>query len=830
LKEKYIKMAKITGFRNILINLGIILFFIVLSYAYLSPLLEGKTIEMDDIRHFKGMSKELTDYREATGEEAIWTNSMFSGMPGYLISVIYPGNITRYFHTSVRNIFTVAGFLILYMIGFYILMISLKINRWLSVAGAVAFAFSSYFIIIIGAGHTSKAAAIAYLAPVIGGVLLAFRGKPLAGTLLFTVAFSLELVANHLQITYYGFIMIALFGIIQLIYAIREKTLPSFFKAFGLLVAGAVLALGMNFSRLYTTWEYSKSSIRGPSELSSNSENRTSGLDKDYVVQWSYGIDETFTLLIPNFKGGGSTTSPGVDSESFKALEANKLPNARQVVNQISMYHGDQPGTAGPVYIGAIIVFLFFLGLFIVKGVYKWWLLAATIVSIILSWGGNIMWLTSFLLDYLPLYNKFRAPSMTLVIAQFAMPLLGFIALNDIITGKADKKLWLNGLKWALIITGGLSLLFALLPGLAGSFTNAMDTRVYPEWLIDSVISDRRSLLRADAFRSFLFIAAAAGALYVWHIKKIKTTTLIAVLGVAILIDLWPVDKRYLNNDDFVPKRQAETPFPMTPADEAILRDKDLYYRVLALPNPFQDARASFFHKNVGGYHAAKLRRYQEIIDYHLQPELQQMVTNLQSGLTIDSVFNQLTAMNMLNTRYVIYDLNQGPILNPNALGNAWFVSGFRVFQNADEEIAALQNLDPSETAVLNQQFNEFVAQKSFTKDRNGSINLVEYQPNYLKYNYNAASEQLTVFSDVYYKSDWHAYLNGEPVPHFRINYILRGMVVPAGSHTIEFRFEPASYYRGNYISMASSFILVLLAAGYFIILYRKRKPVTEEV
>jgi len=822
-------MAKIKGFRNIFINLGIILFFIVLSYAYLSPLIEGKTIEMDDIRHFKGMSKELIDYREATGEEAIWTNSMFSGMPGYLISVVYPGNVTRYFHTNVRYIFTVASFLILYMLGFYILLTSLKVNRWLSVAGAVAFAFSSYFIIIIGAGHTSKAAAIAYLAPVLGGVLLAFRGKPLAGTLLFTIALSLELVANHLQITYYGFIMIVLFGIIQLIYAIREKTMPSFFKVIGLLAAGAVVALGMNFSRLYTTWEYSKSSIRGPSELTSDSENRTSGLDKDYVVQWSYGIDETLTLLIPNFKGGGSTTSPGVDSESFKALEANKVPNARQVVQQISMYHGDQPGTAGPVYIGAIIVFLFILGLFIVKGVYKWWLLAATVVSIILSWGGNIMGLTSFLLDYLPLYNKFRAPSMTLVIAQFAMPLLGFIALNDIITGKADKKIWMNGLKWAFIITGGLSLLFAVLPGMAGNFSNAMDASLYPEWLIDSIIADRRSLLRTDAFRSFIFISIGAGAIYLWHLKKIKTTPFIAIVGFAILVDLWAVDKRYLNNDDFVPKRQAETPFPMTPVDEAILKDKDLYYRVLALPNPFQDARASFFHKNIGGYHAAKLRRYQEIIDYHLQPELQKMVTGLQSGLTIDSVFNQLTAMNMLNTRYVIYDLNQGPIMNPHALGNAWFVSGYKAVQNADEEIAALQNLNPAETAVINQRFSEFVEQKSFSKDRNGRINLIEYQPNSLKYTFNAQSEQLTVFSDIYYKNDWHAYLNGEPVPHFRVNYILRGMVVPAGSHTIEFRFEPSSYYRGNYISMASSFLLIILVAGYFINVYRKKKPITEE-
>ena len=822
-------MAKITGLRKIWINLGIILFFIVLTYAYLSPLLEGKTIEMDDIRHFQGMSKELRDYREATGEEAIWTNSMFSGMPGYLISVIYPGNLTRYFHSGMRSIFTVASFLILYLIGFYILLKSLGINRWLSVAGAVAFAFSSYFIIIIGAGHTSKAAAIAYLAPVIGGVLLAFRGKPLAGTLLFTVAFSLELVANHLQITYYGFIMIVIFGIVQLVYAIKENMLPSFFKAVGFLLAGALLALGMNFSRLYTTWEYSRSSIRGASDLTSRGEVRTSGLDKDYVVQWSYGIDETFTLLIPNFKGGSSRTSPGINSESFETLNANNVPNAKQIVQQISMYHGDQPGTSGPVYIGAIVVFLFILGLFVVHGVYKWWLLAATIVSIVLSWGGNIMWLTSFLLDYLPLYNKFRAPSMTLVIAQFAMPLLGFMALNDIITGKVDRQTWLNGLKWSLIVTGGLSLVFAIMPGISGSFTNAFDSRVYPDWLIDSVVADRRNLLRADAFRSFIFIAIAAGAIYLWHIRKIKTTPLIAIIGIAILVDLWTVDKRYLNNDDFIPRRQAETPFPMTPADEAILKDTDLYYRVLALPNPFQDARASYYHKNVGGYHAAKLRRYQEMIDHHLQPELQLMINRLQSGLAMDSVFDGLTAMNMLNTRYIIYDLNQGPIVNPNPLGNAWFVSDYRVAENADEEISAIEGINPSETAIVARQFSEFVEQKAFNKDETGTITLEEYQPNYLKYAYNAASEQLTVFSDIYYKSDWHAYINGEPVPHFRVNYILRAMVIPEGKHTIEFRFEPSSYYMGNYVSLASSFLLLLVAAGYFIFIIRRKKQQAQE-
>ena len=817
-------MTKINGFRDILIELGIILFFIVLTYVYMAPLLEGKSIEMDDIQHFRGMSKELNDYRASTGEEALWTNHMFSGMPAYLISVIYPGNITRFIQTLFRTTFNEASFLILYLIGFYILLKCLGINRWLSVAGAIAFAFSSYFLIIIGAGHTSKANAIAYLAPVIGGVLLTFRKQYLAGGILFSVAFSLELLAGHLQITYYGFLLLGLLVIIKLVFAIRENEVPEFLKAILFLTIGAVIAIGMNFSRLYNTYEYSKHTIRGPSELTSNNENKTSGLDKDYVVQWSYGIDETLTLLIPNYKGGGSQINPGIDSHSFEALSTNRIQNPRQVVQQISMYHGNQPGTSGPVYVGAIIVFLFILGLFVVQGAYKWWLLFATIVSIVLSWGGNIMWLTSFLLDYLPFYNKFRAPSMTLVIAQFAMPLLGMITINNILTGKVDKKVWLEGLKWAVISTAGLALLFAVLPGITGNFSNAMDAAVYPEWLIDSVVADRRGMLRADAFRSFLLIVLTAGALWLWHKNKLKTTSFVAVLAVLILIDLWAVDKRYLNNSHFISNRQVENPFPPTPADEAIFRDKDLYYRVLPLPNPFQDARASYHHKNVGGYHAAKLRRYQEVIDHHLMPELQQMVAGLQAGSSPDSIFENLAVMNMLNTRYVIYDLKQEPLRNYKALGNAWFVADFKMIGSADDEIAAMKDFNPSETAIIDQRFIDHVKSNNFEKDENGSIRLTEYQPNYLKYDYAATGEQLTVFSDIYYEDGWQAYIDGKKMPHFRVNYILRAMVIPEGEHVIEFKFEPDSYYFGNKISYASSLLLILVLIGYSVTVWRKRK------
>jgi hypothetical protein len=816
-------MTKINGFRNILSNLGIILLFIVLSYAYLFPLIEGKEVQMSDIEHWRAMSKEIRDFREETGKEPLWTNAMFSGMPAFMISTYYKGDLTRYIDFFLRKAFHPASIIILYMLGFYILLLSIGVKRWLSVIGAIAFGFSSYFLIIIGAGHNTKAYAIGYFGPVIAGIILAYRKKPLAGTLLFTVALALELNANHQQITYYGLIMAVLYGIVRLIFSIREKILPGFLKSTLFLIIGAVIALGINFSRLYTVWEYSKETIRGPSELTSDSVNKTSGLDKDYVVQWSYGIDETITLLIPNFKGGGSQINPGTDSESYRSMRQRGVGNLQHNIQAISMYHGEQPGTSGPVYVGAIIVFLFILGLYVVKGTVKWWLLSATIVSIVLSWGGNIMWLTSFLLDYLPLYNKFRAPSMTLVIAEFSMPMLGIIALNNILTGKVDKPVWLKGLQWSFIITAGISLIFALLPGIAGNFTSPTDAMRYPDWLMDSVITDRKAMLKSDAFRSFILITLAGGALYLWHSKKLKSNFLIGILGILILLDLWMVDKRYLNNDNFVSERKTENPFPMMPADKTILQDTGLYYRVLPLQNPFQDARASFYHKNVGGYHAAKLRRYQELIDHHIQPEIQTLIKGLNENQPAGSILSQLSVINMLNTKYLIYDLNQSPIHNPFTLGNTWFVYNYKIAENADEEIAAMNNFNPSETAIIDQRFEQHVEGKQFSKDPAGSIELTEYQPNYLKYKSLADQEQLAVFSDIYYDKGWKSYIDGERAPHFRVDYVLRAMIVPAGKHTIEFRFEPQSYYLGNKISLASSILLILLVIGYGIFEMRKK-------
>lgn len=798
-----------------------ILFFIILAYAYMFPLLEGKDLATHDIQSHAGMSKELSDYREATGKEAIWTNSMFGGMPGYMISVIYSSNLLTFVQTKIMTLFHPASMIILYLIGFYILLNSLKINRWLSIAGALAFGFSSYHLIILAAGHNSKAYAIGYLMIVIAGVLMAFRHNRTKGAILFSAGLSLEIMAGHPQITYYGSLALAVFGITELLSSIREKKVGGFLKTTGLLAAGALLALAVNFSYLYTSYEYSKKTIRGKSELTHNYENQTSGLDKDYAVQWSQGITETLTLLIPNFKGGSHSTNPDLNSESFKALQQNRVENPRQIINQVILYHGEKPFTAGPYYAGAIVLFLFVLGLFVVKGADKWWLVAATILSVVLAWGKYVMPLTSFLLDYLPLYNKFRAPEMTLTIALFTMPLLGFLALNRIFSGQVVPAEFRNGLKWAFGITGGVTLLFAILPGIAGDFSAPFD-RAYPDWLLDAVHHDRQSLLRADAFRSFIFITLAAGGLLLWQLKKIKAEMFFGGLAFLILADLWMVDKRYFNNDNFVTKREANAPFQATAADLEILKDTDLNYRVLPLQNPWADSRASYFHKNLGGYHAAKLRRYQEMIEHHFTPEIEKMVNGLQSQQSEFEVFDQLNTLNMMNTRYIIYDLNSPPVRNPYASGNAWFVSQYEIVPDADAEIEALGELNPEIKAVIDKRFSDLVQGKNFTADLSALIRLTEYQPNKLVYQYNSATEQIAVFSEIYYHDGWRAFIDGEEKPHFRANYILRAMVLPAGNHTIEFRFDPDSYRFGNRVSLAGSLLLILLVLGYAIFEWRK--------
>ncbi len=801
----------------------VFIFFIAISYLYLFPLLEGKTISQHDIQSHVGMSKELADYRKATGEEAIWTNSMFGGMPGYMISVKYDSNLLNIIHGWFLKLFHPASMIILYLVTFYFLLRTMKVSRQLSLAGALAYGFSTYLIIIIQAGHNSKAYALGYLMLVVAGTLMAFRYDRKKGALLFTAGLTLEIMAAHPQITYYGMLALTVFGITELVFAVKEKRIPAFLKTTGLLFAGALLALAVNFSYLYTNYKYSKQTIRGKSELTHNSENQTSGLDKDYVVQWSQGIPETLTLMIPDFMGGSHTTNPGLQSESYKTLRNKGVENPRQIISQVILYHGDKPFTSGPYYAGAIVVFLFVLGLFVVKGADKWWLLGATLLSILLSWGKYVMPLTSFLLDYLPMYNKFRAPEMTLTIAVFTLPLLGFLGLREISSGKVEKRELYKALQWAFGITAGLSLILAILPGLAGNFSAPFDSS-YPDWLIEAVTSDRRELLRTSAFRSFLFIALAAGAILLWQMKKIKPSWFYASLGLLILADLWLIDKKYLNKSHFTTPRQETALYAPTVGDTEILKDKEISYRVLPLQNPWQDARASYFHKNVGGYSAVKLRRYQEMIDHHFTHELEEMIGALGRQQPVDSAFMGLTALNMLNTKYILYDLNSPPIQNPQAWGNAWFSPRYRIVADADEEIRELDQVTTRESVVIDKRFAAHLEGKSFSNDSTATIILTQYHPNYLKYNYKSESEQLTVFSEIYYADGWKAFVDGKETPHFRANYILRAMVLPAGEHTVEFRFHPAAFYTGNKVSLAGSLLLLAAIAGYFFIAYRKKK------
>jgi hypothetical protein len=793
------------SFKQVLPYLSAVVIFVVITLAYFSPLLEGKKLKQSDITQWKGMSKEISDFRESTGEEALWTNSMFGGMPAYQISVRYKGNVLRYADQLMQLYLPQpAGMLFLYMIGFFILLLVLKVDKWLAIAGAVAFAFSSYLFIIFEAGHNSKAHAIGYMAPVLAGIILTYRGRYLAGGIMAAIFLSLELLTNHLQITYYLMIIAGIFVVTELVGSIREKKLPGFTKATGVLLIASILALSTNITSIWATYEYGKETIRGKTELTSEKTNRTSGLDKDYATGWSYGVMETFTMLIPNFNGGSSQGALTEKSNVYKTLKENNIDSnqAKNIIKALPLYWGNQPGVAGPVYIGAIIMFLFVLALFVVDNRFKWWLLAATVLSILLAWGKNFMPLTDFFLHYVPGYNKFRAVSMTLVIAELCIPLLAILGLQKVISGEIDRKKLTKYLYYSIGITGGISLFFAMAGSSIFSFEASVDTNL-PEWLIEPLRQDRAAILSADAIRSLVFILLAGGAVWAMINKVVIKTPLVlfTVLIMLILIDMWTVNRRYLNNESFVRKSVDAVPFQPSVADQIIMKDKDPNFRVFnqTVGNPFADASTSYFHKSLGGYHGAKLRRYQELIDFHLAK-------------------GNMNVYNMLNTKYFIVPGEQGGPpqmqINMEALGNAWFVNNARMVNNADEEINALSDFVPTETAIYDKRFASQVEGRIISKDTTGTISLTEYKPNHLTYKSQTGSDQLAVFSEIYYDKGWDAYIDGKPAPYFRANYVLRAMIVPAGSHTIEFKFEPKVYATGEKIAYASSILLVLLALG----------------
>lgn len=850
------------NFKKYLPYLVAIIVFAIINIVQFSPIFSGKALEQGDIVRFRGMSQEVVDFRNTEHQEALWTNSMFGGMPAYQVSTLYPGNwlgnIDKAFHAFLPH---PNGYVFLYFIGFFILLLCLEINPWLAIIGALAYGFSSYFFIIIEAGHNSKANAIGYLAPLLGGIILLLRGKHWLGFAVSTLFLALELNAGHPQISYYGFMLFGLVFIGYFVVAYKEKAIKPFFISTAIFIAACIVGFLPNTGSLYATYEYGNYTTRGKTELTmnsalkSNAGNITSGLDKDYATQWSYGVGETFTFLIPNFKGGASAAIGGVDKDALKNVD----PQMRDQVAQSSAYFGEQPFTSGPVYIGAIVILLCVLGLFIIDHPLKWPLIIGTIMSVMLAWGKNFMGLTSFFMDYFPGYNKFRAVSMILIVAELTIPLLAVLALDKFIKSSAKNETFTLpflktqiDLKKVLIISvavvGGFCLISAFMPTVTNSFipageetqivnqfrqSGASDAQIaqfMPDFL-SNIEKARESIFKSDARRSLTFVGLAAIFLFLYLTKKLKLELFFLSLGVFMLADLWPVASRYLNDKNFVPKAQYDAPPAKSPADEQILQDKSLDYRVLNLStSTFNDAATSYYHKSIGGYHGAKLKKYQEIIDFHLDKEINAFYDGLNTAVQSDSLMQIHTAklgvLNMLNTKYVIVPAKDQTfaIPNPQANGNAWFVKNIKTVANADSEIVALYGLNTKRDAVI-QQKNKEITPVASSYNTDGKITLQSYKPNYLVYETDSKDKGFAVFSEIYYPKGWDAYIDGKLTPHTCVNYVLRGMEIPSGKHKVEFKFEPKAYSTGNTIAMIGS-ILVLIAVGGGIFFASKKKEI----
>lgn len=798
-----------------------VVLFIVISFVYFYPVLEGKVLKANDSTVSNVNSKEIRDYREKFHKEPLWTNSIFCGMPAYLISTRFPGNLMKHADTVMRVFKMPVSVLFISMAGFYLLLLIFGVNSWLAVAGAIAYGFSSFFFQILAAGHNTQAIALAYMAPMIGGIYYAYRYDAIKGALLTAFMLSLEILANHPQITYYAMICLLVFGITEFVFSLKEKTLLKFLRTSLILIIPILIATGINFGNLNTIREYGKYSIRGKSELKSEDKNTSAGLDRDYIVTWSYGIDETMNLLIPNYKGGSSKPFDK-DSETVKVLRQN---NAGEAVNQFVKYWGSQTlGTDGPHYMGAIVIFLFVLGLVVIKGREKWWLLIATILSVMLAWGKNFMPLTNLFIDYFPGYNKFRAVTMTLVIAQFCIPLLGFLALREFYNGSLSKKEMFRGIKIAGGIIVGLLLLILIFPGIAGSFISPNEIEYkLPDWLTSALTADRKALLRTDSFRSLVFIVLGAGAIWGFVSGKLRKEYSILMISLLIIFDLWGTGKRYLNADRFERPSAIQKSFTPGIADAAILKDQS-YHRVLNLSvSTFNDnSPTSWFHKSIGGYHGAKLKRYQELIDSSISRELA-LFGSVKSVEELLPLFRKTTVLNMLNAKYVIYSPDAPPVINPDALGNVWFAEKPVLVENANMELASVSLIDPSKEAVIDTRFREQVTGSVYPVSGNDRIELVSYQPNVLEYKYTAEGDKLAVFSEIYYPAGWKCYIDDKESTYFRTNYVLRGMILPGGTHQVKFSFEPSSYINGNKISLASSILLFLITAGFFFSWFIKR-------
>ena len=835
--------------KKLLPDLIAILAFAVLSFAYFFPAdIENRILFQHDTAAGAGAGQEAVQYHEQTGERTRWTNSIFGGMPTYQISPSYDSTKPIQWTQKVYQLFlpSYVNLTFIMMLGFYILLRVFGMPVWLSGLGGIMWAFSSYFFILISAGHIWKFVTLAYIPPTIAGIVLAYRGKLLAGGIVTALFIALQIMSNHVQMSYYFLFVILFIAGAYFEDAWRNKTLPKFFKASAVLVVATLIGVAANLSNLYHTYTYSKETMRGKSELVQTGEaakQTSSGLDRDYITNWSYGIGETLTLLVPNYKGG-SSSAPLSQSETAME-EANPMYSG--LYNSFPQYFGDQPWTAGPVYVGAFVLFLFVLGCFIVKGPLKWALVGATFFSIVLAWGKNFMPLTDFFIDYIPMYSKFRAVSSILVIAEFTIPLLAIFALKRVLDEpeilKKDKK----ALGISILLTAGVALLLVIAPGsLSSGFVpagevqmlqNAVNQKMIPENELSGILANlqdmRGALVSADALRSFVIIGIGCTLLWLYAIGKLRSSLTVAGITLLCIGDMWSVNKRYLHDEQFVPGSIQTETFTKTKTDELILQDTALDYRVLNFAtDAFNENNTSYWHKNVGGYHAAKLRRYQELIERHISPEMQAAYQEIATaGGEMDSVdASKFRVLNMLNTKYFIFPAGkQGqtvPVLNPYAYGNAWFVDKVQYVDNANQEIDALHSVLPTETAVVDTRFkNVLKGATEGYKDSLSTIRLTSYEPNRLVYETENAKDGIAVFSEIYYPDGWQVTIDGQPAQLGRADYILRTMYVPAGKHTIEMRFDPKSLHVTEGIAYGA---LILLILGVIVSVWIARKKYSK--
>lgn len=825
-------------FRKIFPDMVAIMLFALIAFVYFFPAVtEDRILAQHDAVAGIGAGREMQEYREATGERTRWTNAIFGGMPTYQMSPSYDSSDTLNVVQKIYRLFLpdYVWYVFIMLLGFYILLRAFNFKVWMATLGAVIWAFSSYFFIIIAAGHIWKFVTLAYIPPTIAGMVLVYRGKYLWGAVVTALFVALQIMSNHPQMSYYFLFVMLFMAMAYGVSAWKEKQMPRFLKASAVLVVSGLVGVCINLSNLYHTYQYSKESMRGKSELvKANSADQTdSGLERSYITQWSYGIGETFSLLVPNVKGGASVPL----AQNEKAMEkANPMYSG--LYSQLGQYWGEQPGTSGPVYVGALVMFLFVLGLFVVKGPMKWALAGGTLFSILLSWGHNFMGLTDFFIDYIPMYSKFRAVSSILVIAEFTIPLLAVMALKEVIERPQLIREQAKVFYGSFALTGGLALLFALAPSfffpsyVSSAELSALQQAISADQLAPILVNleeVRSSIFTSDAWRSFFIILLGVALVWMYGAGKLRASLLVGLLTVLCLTDMWSVNKRYLYDDQFVAKGTEMQPFLQpTETDKEILKDKSLDYRVLNLSvNTFNENNTAYWHKSIGGYHAAKLRRYQELIETHIQGEITSLFKKLpEVGGDMTLLGSGLTpVLNMLNTRYYIFPLQGGktmPLFNPYALGNAWFVDEVKYVDNANEEIEALRSIDLARTVVVDKRFAGCV--KPSAADSLNAITLKAYKPNALTYEVNTAKGGTVVFSEIYYPG-WRSYVDGKEVEHGRADYVLRAMNVPAGKHTVEFVFDPQSLHVTEGIAFTA---LALLAVGVLLAIglpwYRWRK------